>query len=482
MIKTMLTLRPALSQQAILSYFTRPGRDINHARIIDIVNGTSWAWIPPAPLQATLDYMSARQALPYPRAANFLAPIGAAAPISARMLAVQLTCWPVGQGLFMSGRLQGAAGRPFNWVYDCGSVSNGSFLTNAVGDMRREIAGADIDLLTLSHFDADHINGVVQLVGTGRIRTLLLPYLPLWQRLLVALEEGIAAGDPLFEFFIDPVAFLTGIDGGGIGQIVFVPAAGPDDAAPPLEIDPEPDRPIEGAKIEEGKPPEDHRDDLTTSGASPVPVRFIRPGGRIVIPSWWEFVPYNDARMRPYADPGFVSRAKRVADILVGSPHRRADALKALKKIYDRAFGRSARRRNVISLFLYSGAIDPSLRLRQFAATHPISWNSAGNDFAQMYSGDGYLHRPARLDALLRFYGNDRIDRAGVVQIMHHGARGNWHPGVAAALSPAVSIFSSDPGTKQPAHPHAEVIRDFWPNCPVQVDTVGRFRVTMLVG
>lgn len=39
MIKTMLSLRPELSKQSILSYFTRPGRDLNHRLIAEIAGG-----------------------------------------------------------------------------------------------------------------------------------------------------------------------------------------------------------------------------------------------------------------------------------------------------------------------------------------------------------------------------------------------------------------------------------------------------------
>ena len=60
---------------------------------------------------------------------------------------------------------------------------------------------------------------------------------------------------------------------------------------------------------------------------------------------------------------------------------------------------------------------------------------------------------------------------------MHHGAEGNWHEGVAAALAPAASLFSSDPANKKLGHPHAPVLRDFWPYCPVQVDGTNTFRL-----
>lgn len=53
---------------------------------------------------------------------------------------------------------------------------------------------------------------------------------------------------------------------------------------------------------------------------------------------------------------------------------------------------------------------------------------------------------------------------------MHHGAEANWHQGVAAAISPLFSVFSSDPERKKWKHPHAPVLRDFWRYGAVQVD------------
>lgn len=62
---------------------------------------------------------------------------------------------------------------------------------------------------------------------------------------------------------------------------------------------------------------------------------------------------------------------------------------------------------------------------------------------------------------------------------MHHGSKENWHVGLAGKLKPAVSIFSSDPnhkhGRAKEGHPHQQVLRDFWPWCPVRVDKVSFF-------
>lgn len=469
-IKTMLALRPKLEKQDILSYFTRPGRHINHARISEVDDGTLHPAAPPAPLQATLAYMAARAALLYPDASQFIIGAVTPAPSFGVVASLHVTWWPVGQGLFMTGRLAGVRGGQFNWVYDCGSTSGAAERDNAIRVYKRDLNAQKIDLVTLSHFDSDHINGIVELIKGVRVRTLLLPYVPLWQRLLIAIGQGVTEADSLFGFYIDPAGYLASIEGGEVDEIVFVPPAGPDDIVPAPEEAPDPIFPIEGGKPEYGAPPAESDGDPALSVASNVQVRFLRPRGRVVVSSLWEFVPYNDATMQPLATTTFVDRATRVAKFLLNNPTRRKAALATLKRVYQRAFGTGPGPANLISLFLYSGPIGSRARFDTVAATASFDRRSGQDNLGQLSTGDGYLDTPPRLHALQRFYsGGNRLDRAGLVQIMHHGARSNWQPGLGAIFKPAASIFSSDPGYSH-CHPHAEVLRDFWSWHPVRVD------------
>ncbi len=321
----------------------------------------------------------------------------------------------------------------------------------------------------LSHFDNDHISGFVRLVKSSPVETVLLPYIPLWRRLVIALELGIGADDPNFGFFIDPVTFLFGIDGGQIGEIVFVPAAGPDDAPESPEgpdIGPEDGR-DDALKIEEGKPPSESARDPVRFPKAGTKVRFLRRAGRIFVPGFWEFVPYNDAGMAPNATPAFLRAATPLMATLRDDPDKRVSALASLKGLYDRTFGASSEARNLISLFLYSGPLGP-LRLR---SSYGAAFAAENDRFCQMHTGDGTLDEGPRFDAFKRFYTPaDRLARSGFFQVMHHGARVNWHDGLAKSLEPVVSLFSSDPAHKKFKHPHAEVLRDFWPYGATQVD------------
>ena len=134
---------------------------------------------------------------------------------------------PVGQGLFASGYLMktGEHQPDFSWVYDCGSSSSSKLVADGIVRLEKEIGDhGQIDLLVLSHFHKDHINGVCRLLKKFKVGTLMLPYMPLAQRLVVAFEAGSGSpGAAQTAFYLNPVAFLLAQDGPGIGRILFVP-------------------------------------------------------------------------------------------------------------------------------------------------------------------------------------------------------------------------------------------------------------------
>lgn len=482
MIKGMLTIKPALTHQMILSHFTRPGRDLNHRVISEIANGSLHAHVRAASMPVVRAFMEAFINLPRPDASSFLAGGFGARPAK-DVLRFQASWWGVGQGLFMSGRLQSHGTKDFNWIYDCGSSSSRLVLDNAISRFNVEYGRPSrIDLVAISHFDEDHINGIVSLIKGRKVGILLLPYLPAWQRVLIAVEQEIQGGSGLMDFLLDPAGYLVRLENTEIEEILLVPSAGPDDIAPSMSEDPDAP-PIEPTVlltgIDYGPSPEDE-DGSTLNGK---PVRYLKPGGRIVASMVWEFIPYNDAERLPKVDVEFRRRATFAARIMKTLPHSRKRALVFLKALYQRTFGKTAKSKNIISLFLYSGPVGLRHVLLASWATAPVRWSPDSSNYSLLSTGDGYLDTPVRLSALQRFYGRDkRIARAGIFQVMHHGAKANWHKGVADALQPAVSIFSSDPSRSTPGHPDSEVLRDFWAWRPVQVDGQTDFHLLGIVG
>ena len=415
--------------------------------------------------------------------------------------------YPVGQGLFSTGsiRRHGEGKSRFLWVYDCGSSSSQSLLDNGIHRLDH-FAGARqrIDLLVLSHFDHDHISGVVRLLEKFKIGTLMLPYMPLAQRLIIAFEEGSGgADDPLTGFYLNPVAFLLAQEGPGIERILFVPPSGnegpdyPGDIPNPRVPGPE-DEPKIDFDLDDRKDTEDLGSLMRADqqGAKNAAVEFLRRGSRIASASClWEFIPYNDDPLEPITLE-FENKVAEQREALLSASKSddREKSLKTLKGAYDNYFGAESVERNIISLFLYSGPIYSSWNTCWLTEGRSMSWPGIWHwhrwPFPEMhrwepleppeeplrhrcsilYSGDGYVDTNDRLQKLVQYLDESRVRRIGVFQVMHHGAEANWHQGVAAAISPLFSVFSSDPERKKWKHPHAPVLRDFWRYGAVQVD------------
>lgn len=93
---------------------------------------------------------------------------------------------PVGQGGFHTAQLSLDGATPFRWVYDCGSMQ-GPIRSEVELYLRELPEDAEIDAVFISHFHADHINGLERLLGIkdgARARRVFLPFLDGVDRLL----------------------------------------------------------------------------------------------------------------------------------------------------------------------------------------------------------------------------------------------------------------------------------------------------------
>lgn len=418
---------------------------------------------------------------------------------------------PVGQGLFGFGVISSASGegKPFNWVYDCGTTSAQSYLDDA---LHRFSTTQHVDLVTISHFDKDHISGMVKLLMAVSVDDLLLPYMPLWQRLILIIGANITFRAPLARFLLDPVEFISEIPNVNVKRVLFampsddgaepaaLPESRPDGRQPPYKQgdtkltkegrkhDGESDQnrlAIEIETIDETSlSPEDERRRYKeeAEAKSGIQVLYLRAGYAITVSGLWEFVPYNDANLAVKASKSFMARVEKLRHALLNEPDPddKTLALQGLKKVYTKTFGSGSEERNMISLFLYAGLINGSLYGRYSTRYgYNRGWFGsayrAGNTYgtplgAVLYTGDGCLNSESRFDALKKYLGEDRMSSIQVLQVMHHGSRHNWFPGIAAKISPQYSVFCSDPSHRRYKHPHAEVLRDFWGFGPVQVD------------
>jgi hypothetical protein len=331
--------------------------------------------------------------------------------------------------------------------------------------------------------------------------------LTLEQRLVLVFEQGIETNDPLITFYINPVEYLMQQEGPGINRILFVPSSGEQGPRPSDDI-PNPQEPTLDARpdiefereVSSGSEDQKWMERAAEQGNNGTSVDFLRSGSRLQVAAYdWEFIPYNED-LKESIPPKFIRDviAERHSLLTASTPGTRNSSLDKLKKIYDRQFGSTSKRRNVISLFLYSGPnysnkyayqIEEGLSLETRSTWHKyrsrylnIDWwlprgplrNSPNNRCSILYSGDGYLNTNARLQKLIKFLGMHRVKRIGIFQVMHHGSKFNWHEGTAATIAPLFSVFSSDPDRNR-GHPHAPVLRDFWQFGAVQVDKTSDF-------
>lgn len=392
------------------------------------------------------------------------------------ILDVSYSFYPVGQGLFSSGRICNTErpGDEFVWVYDCGTISKQALLLDQIEVLEQDLSRKHIDVLVISHFDKDHISGVCQLLSKFSVGILLLPYIPLWQRLVLAFSLPPRVTGDLIDFLVNPTRYLERAANGGIQRMLYVrPGRGREGQVVDDDenLDVTVDAPLPTYFRHEEPPPD-------VSSGGPTAVSVLPAGSAIRVDTFWEFVPHNDQQFAPRGKSVFVDAVERHRAVLLGSGGvKRDEVLGELKRTYNKQY-KTSHDRNVISLFLYGGPILGSMVgtcecLRSLKCRCPFSCLldvSESRKGAVLYTGDGYLDTEERLTGMIEAFSETRVSRIHTFQVMHHGARSSWHAGIAGRLNPTVSVFSSDPTRRDWRHPNQAVLREFWEYGAVQVD------------
>ena len=119
----------------------------------------------------------------------------------------------VGHGLFYSGQIRvkpiNLKKNVFDFIYDCGS-KKGELIDKALDDYFDSTDLVDnklINLLIISHFHKDHVNGLPKLFRKRKIDTVVLPYLTPIERLLIFSKYEELDNNYAF-FLTDPVAYF----------------------------------------------------------------------------------------------------------------------------------------------------------------------------------------------------------------------------------------------------------------------------------
>ncbi len=415
----------------------------------------------------------------------------------------------VGHGTFFTGTVSDSDGASFSWAYDCGS-KRPSRVDEAIASLEYTQgwpSGHILDMLAVSHFDADHVNGLEALLTQHRVRCLVLPFLGLQARLaqVYATRDGESISASMAAFGMDPVRYLRGQ--GLLNRVdsILLIRGGPGDPAADgsdeLALTPHREGPGEVAPDE--PPPDAHEYpagyfDAPGVGSPRVKVLSHRspvraPGG---LP--FEFVFYNSALPGGVAKRSGLpmSAVQREVDAIfricrIQSSFRkpRAGWRDSLRRCYDKHFGKLGNERNNISLCVLARPLVDAAAYPRCAST-VYRWPS--DDFWHLfdhhqprhpywslylkYAQSGYVLRRSNRQTLLltgdlalnaheirsmkAHFGPRRWPEIGLTQVPHHGSQHAWRTGNAGHFGISRFVQCVPTVSKHSDHPHPAVVAD----------------------
>ena len=390
----------------------------------------------------------------------------------------------VGHGTFFTGMIDSDQGNQFHWIYDCGSKRP----TRVIAEMDgleawpRWAHDKDLDLLVVSHFDNDHVNGLEELLRRHRVRYLALPYIGLRDRLGLAASLGgddvASAATSLFSLDpirylesrgltnrVDTIVMIQGGKGEGVGDNSY-DWPGPDKAPEQFERT----RGAGGSGLEEeyGITSSSSDGPRTTVWPHQLPLR----AGLFPL----EFTFFNTALPGTVANRSKATLPEIRADVetvlqryrlLDPTQSPKRDWRQSLRACYEKHFGSGGPERNNISLCvlvrpfcndveqcgLFSGC---SLGEGIWVWEVPVVPEEPR---ALLLTGDLALN-PKSISEMRRHFQDWRWREIAVAQVPHHGSQHSWERGNAALFPGPAFVHCIPTSSRGNHHPHTDVVAD----------------------
>ncbi|HFK2923658.1 TPA: hypothetical protein ACGY8I_001200 [Aeromonas hydrophila] len=407
----------------------------------------------------------------------------------------------VGHGTFFNGlAFDERSNSSFSWIYDCGSKRK-TRLEQELSDLECwHQWPEEVDLLVLSHFDDDHVNGVERLLSSRRVRILALPYMDVGHSLACAASIGTEPSSVSTAMFkLDPVNWLQSRGlAGQVDTLLLVQGGSSSNNDTPVNGEPLPlpGEPEENRRRRDSRPDTD----VTTSfqgtrtivtghsgntNTATVP-RVVFWNHRIAAASCGSFLElmfFNATQpdlFRTNASNSLLARRSGQpisvvqADVDVVVQRYRLQDLRrspkkgwrdALRAVYVKHFGSSSQQRNNISLCLLirplaSEVGSCSLGLfgqRNIYSPTPPSRVSIIEKAGTLLLGDLRIDK-ATLAEMQVHFGAVRWADLSTVQVPHHGSQHSWESGVAKVFRP--ERFIQCVPYESSHHPHKNVSDD----------------------
>lgn len=415
----------------------------------------------------------------------------------------------VGHGTFFTGSVSDSDGASFSWAYDCGS-KRPTRVVEAVASLEDTQGWSpdhELDMVVVSHFDADHINGLEALLAQHRVKCLVLPFLGVQARLaqIFTSTDGETISAPMAAFAMDPVRYLR--DRGLSNRVdsILLIRGGPSDGAADdgigLPLHPQGEERGGDPRLDALSPevqayPRGYFDEpaegnpAVTVQSHEIPVR-----ARNGLP--FEFVFYNTALPGGVAKRSGlpISAVQNEVDFIfrtyrLQQPQRkpRSGWRDSLKRCYDKHFGKLGNERNNISLCVFARPLVdarayPHRESMVYSAPYPdlerfdFHWpHTPYRGYClEFFEGADMLKRSDRQALLLTgdlalnedeirsmqaHFGTPRWKEIGLTQVPHHGSRHSWKIGNAKHFAASQFVLCVPTISRHHHHPHPSVITD----------------------
>ena len=397
----------------------------------------------------------------------------------------QRTFFPVGQGAFYS-ETHKLGDRTFTMVYDCGSstlkknemvkIIENAFAENSI-----------IDVLFISHFHADHVNGIELLAKRCKIKLVIMPLITNEEMVLVnAINLSVYGFDStrIFErpedFFGKRTSFIGILqtDDEDLDKHESVSLSEFNEANEKTRRhSEETDSKGDGANIKVEKLDEkitERKPSGTHFYISDAVVQEHYKNGELS--DCWRFIPFNyraDERMKKFKDE-LLKRGLPIKEVVKSRLFRDnknvKEAYKDAKKAYEgvkKAYKAVCGGLNESSMILYSGKekediiyTDAPSFLHYFPKTEKqislevLIWG--GSQSGCLYMGDINLNRNSIVADIIGKLGQ-HLNFVGTLQVPHHGSEHNFSADI---LLPNMfyAVFSYGKNNSY-KHPSVEVLR-----------------------